>query len=172
MPLNLRLSRLYWKLFAALWLAMIAAFASALAYVKAAGLTPPPPQPGDAYLHIVPIVAAAVVSLFFSGFIAWYLVRPLLHLRWGLRRAADEHFDTRVEPLMGGRRDEIVDLAIEFDRMAASLQQLTRTRRTLLHDLSHELRSPLARMQVALGRAFLDGQRFPLRVQPDQLLIE
>jgi len=143
--------RLFWKLFAALWLAMIVAFGGAVTYFHLAGFEPPHQQPGEANLRAVPFVSAAFVSLFFSAFMAWYLSRPLQHLRWGLRRAAAEHFDARVAPLMGGRRDEIADLAIEFDRMAASLEQLTRTRRTLLHDLSHELRSPLARMQVAVG---------------------
>lgn len=146
-----RLGRLFWKLFGALWLAMLVAFACAFGYVRAIGLEPPHHQPGDAYLPLVPFVSAAAVSLLFSAVMGWYLSRPLRHLRWGLRRAAEEHFEVRVEPLMGRRRDEIADLAIEFDRMAASLQQLTRTRRTLLHDLSHELRSPLARMQVAVG---------------------
>lgn len=155
MPIKPHFGRLFWKLFAALWLAMIVAFAAAFSYVRAAGFEPPHRQAGDGFLPFVPFVAGAFVSLFFSGFMAWYLSRPLRHLRWGLRRAAAEHFDVRVAPLMGRRRDEIADLAIEFDRMAASLQQLTRTRRTLLHDLSHELRSPLARMQVAVG---LGGQ--------------
>ena len=155
MPIKPHFGRLFWKLFAALWLAMIVAFAAAFSYVRAAGFEPPHRQAGDGYLPLVPFVSGAFVSLFFSGFMAWYLSRPLRHLRWGLRRAAAEHFDARVAPLMGRRRDEIADLAIEFDRMAASLEQLTRTRRTLLHDLSHELRSPLARMQVAVG---LGGQ--------------
>lgn len=151
MPKKPRLGRLFWKLFAALWFAMIVAFAGAFAYVRAAGFEPPRPQAGDSFLPFVPFVSCALVSLLFSGFMAWYLSGPLRHLRWGLRRAAAEHFDARVEPLMRGRRDEIADLALEFDRMAASLEHLTRTRRTLLHDLSHELRSPLARMQVAVG---------------------
>lgn len=143
--------RLFWKLFAALMLAMFVAFTAAVTYVHLAGFEPPHPREPNVALRFVPIVSGALVSLVFSGFMAWYLARPLRHLRWGLRRAAGEHFDARVAPLLGGRKDEIADLAIEFDRMAASLEQLTRTRRTLLHDLSHELRSPLARMQVALG---------------------
>ncbi len=152
MQLTHRLGRLFWKLFAALWIATIVAFGSAFAYLRAMGLAPPPHPPAEIRLvQAVPVVSAAGASLLFSGLIAWYLSRPLRHLRWGLRRAAVEKFETRLQPLMGNRRDEIVDLAGEFDRMAASLQQLTRARQTLLHDLSHELRSPLSRMQVAVG---------------------
>ena len=50
-----------------------------------------------------------------------------------------------------GRRDEIADLGRDFDRMAQQLQQLMAAQRRLLHDVSHELRSPLARLQAAIG---------------------
>ena len=52
---------------------------------------------------------------------------------------------------MRGRRDEIADLAHDFDHMAEQLQKAVDSRRVLLHDVSHELRSPLARMQTAIG---------------------
>jgi two-component system sensor histidine kinase CpxA len=54
---------------------------------------------------------------------------------------------------MGGRRDEIADLACDFDHMAERLQGLIGSQKQLLSDVSHELRSPLARLQVALGLA-------------------
>jgi two-component system OmpR family sensor kinase len=52
---------------------------------------------------------------------------------------------------MGRRRDEIADLGKDFDRMAEQLQRLMAAQRGLLHDVSHELRSPLARLQAAIG---------------------
>ncbi|KAG1658123.1 Transcriptional regulatory protein CpxR [Nymphon striatum] len=61
--------------------------------------------------------------------------------------------DTRVANKMGGRRDEIADLGRDFDQMAAQLQSLITNQKQLLSDISHELRSPLARMHVALGLA-------------------
>jgi two-component system OmpR family sensor kinase len=61
---------------------------------------------------------------------------------------------------MGRRRDEIADLGNDFDRMAEQLQRLMAAQRRLLHDVSHELRSPLARLQAAIGL---------LRQDPDQL---
>ncbi|MCK2169513.1 histidine kinase dimerization/phospho-acceptor domain-containing protein, partial [Thalassospira xiamenensis] len=59
----------------------------------------------------------------------------------------------RLGEKIGRRRDEIADLARDFDVMAVRLQQLIEARDRLLNDVSHELRSPLARMQLAVGLA-------------------
>ena len=100
---------------------------------------------------MLPILIGLLASLGFSALLAWYLSKPLRHLRWALQAVAEGKLDTRVEPLMGGRRDEIADLGRDFDRMAQQLQQLMAAQRRLLHDVSHELRSPLARLQAAIG---------------------
>jgi two-component system OmpR family sensor kinase len=63
---------------------------------------------------------------------------------------AEGKLDTRVMPKIGNRKDEITDLAREFDRMAEQVQKLVYTQKRLLNDVSHELRSPLARLQVAI----------------------
>jgi two-component system OmpR family sensor kinase len=102
---------------------------------------------------------ALLASLLFSAGLAWYLARPLRHLREASRRLAAGALDTRVRPAMGGRRDEIADLGRDFDDMAARLQVLVGTQRRLFADVSHELRSPLARLQVAVAIA---------RQQPDK----
>lgn len=99
----------------------------------------------------VPLISGAVVAFLFSSFLAWYLSRPLHHLRWALHSVAQGDFATRVQPRMGTRRDEIVDLGQDFDSMATHLQHLVEARQRLLHDISHELRSPLTRMQAAIG---------------------
>jgi signal transduction histidine kinase len=59
----------------------------------------------------------------------------------------------RVAPAVGRRRDELADLARDFDRMAERIEALMTSERRLLRDVSHELRSPLARLHVALGLA-------------------
>ncbi len=122
-------------------------------YFRLAGLQPPPNDPlwklGGT--PIVPIVIAALVSIVFGIFLAWYLSRPLEHLRWGLQRMAQGELGTRVATRMHGRRDEIADLAHDIDGMAAQLQELLAARDRLLHDISHELRSPLFRIQAAIG---------------------
>jgi two-component system, OmpR family, sensor kinase len=115
-----------------------------------------PPQPPPAWLLIA---IGGVASLAVSALLAWYLARPIRSLRWAFRAAADGRLDTRVRPLMKGRRDEIADLGAEFDQMAQQLQKLVAAQRRLLHDVSHELRSPLARLQAAIGLARQDPAR-------------
>jgi signal transduction histidine kinase len=147
-----RFGRLFWKLLLALWLSMVLSFAGIIAYITLTGRPPPLDEVGTfGFVPFVPLISAIVAVLIIGPALAWYLSRPLRHLRWALRRAAEGRFDTRVQPLMGGRRDEIADLAGEFDRMAAQLQQVTESRKVLLHDISHELRSPLSRLQAAIG---------------------
>ena len=59
--------------------------------------------------------------------------------------------NTRVRARMGRRRDEFSDLGDDFDSMTGQLEALISAQRRLLHDISHELRSPLARLQAAIG---------------------
>jgi two-component system OmpR family sensor kinase len=101
----------------------------------------------------VTIAIGILVSLGFSALLAWYLSKPIRHLRWAFAAASKGKLDTRVTSMMGRRRDEIADLGRDFDRMAQQLQQLILSQQRLLHDVSHELRSPLARLQAAIGLA-------------------
>jgi two-component system, OmpR family, sensor kinase len=122
---------------------------------RAPGLRPsagrPPPEPPIPPWEIIFIGIAT--SLAFSVLLAWYLARPIRNLRWAFDSAAAGRLETRVSPLMGSRRDEIADLGRDFDRMAQQLQNLVSAQRRLLHDVSHELRSPLARLHAAIGLA-------------------
>ena len=106
---------------------------------------PPPPWPL--------IAAGLIASLFFSALLAWYVAQPIRHLRRAFDAAAKGELDVRVKPLIGRRRDEIADLGMDFDRMAERLQDLIGAQRRLFHDVSHELRSPLARIQAAVSLA-------------------
>ncbi|MCB1887430.1 MAG: HAMP domain-containing protein [Rhodocyclaceae bacterium] len=100
-----------------------------------------------------PLVSGLLASLAFSGLMAWYLARPVRQLRGALGSLAEGRLDTRVGARMGGWRDEISDLGQDFDHMAHRLEALVESQRRLLHDVSHELRSPLARLQAAIGLA-------------------
>jgi len=146
--------RLFWKLLLALWVSNLASLVATAVYFH---YTDPRPPLGNGlqmilgFLPIAPLVSGAVAILVTGWGIALYLLRPLNALRWALRRVAAGQLDTRVAHQMGRRNDEIVDLAQDFDRMAEQLQRLTESRRVLLHDISHELRSPLGRMQAAIG---------------------
>ncbi len=61
------------------------------------------------------------------------------------------HLNTRVDPSLRNRWDEIADLARNFDRMAERIEALITGQRRLLGDISHELRSPLSRLTAALA---------------------
>ncbi len=114
-------------------------------------------------LYWMRFVIALLVSGLVCAWLAWYLTRPLRHLRTASQRFADGELDTRVGSAMGRRRDEISDLGRSFDYMAGKLQSLINGQKQLLNDLSHELRSPLARLQVATGiaRQRGDGSLLP-----------
>lgn len=98
---------------------------------------------------LLPVFAGGVVSLIFAALLAWYFARPIRALRTAFDAVANGRFDTRIGLSMIGRRDELADLGQDFDRMASRLQGLMEAQRRLLHDISHELRSPLARLQAA-----------------------
>jgi two-component system, OmpR family, sensor kinase len=112
-----------------------------------------PPPPG------VTVAIGILVSLGFSALLAWYLSRPIRYLRWAFAAVSRGRLETRVTAMMGRRRDEIADLGRDFDRMAQQLQQLILSQQRLLHDVSHELRSPLARLQAAIGLARQDPRK-------------
>jgi two-component system, OmpR family, sensor kinase len=99
----------------------------------------------------MPLAAGALVSLIFAALLAWYVARPIRNLRAAFEAAADGRLEQRLAPAMGRRRDELSDLGRDFDRMASRLKSLMDSQRRLLHDVSHELRSPLARLQAAIG---------------------
>ena len=100
-----------------------------------------------------PVAVAALVSALICLILSRYLTFPLERLRRATQQIAAGDLTQRVVPSMGGRRDEIAELAGAFDKMAERLEKVFSSQRQLLSDVSHELRSPLARLQVALGLA-------------------
>jgi two-component system, OmpR family, sensor kinase len=109
----------------------------------------PSHRPGGFFPPLLPIVAGGLVSLIFAALLAWYFARPIRSLRAAFDSVANGKLDTRIGLSMGGRHDELADLGQDFDRMASRLQGLMEVQKRLLHDISHELRSPLARLQAA-----------------------
>lgn len=106
----------------------------------------PKPQP------VLLLLTAGILSgLLFSALLAWWFTQPIRHLRRGFSAVAAGDLSTRVSPAMGSRKDELAELGNNFDAMTTKLEQLVSAQRNLLHDVSHELRSPLARMQAAIG---------------------
>ncbi len=115
-------------------------------------------------------VLAIIGGLGFSALLAWYLTRPIVRFREGFGQLAAGDFSTRLSPRMGRRKDEIADLAQDFDAMAIHLEQLVVARDKLLSDVSHELRSPLARLQLAIGLARQEPAR--LEASLDRIGVE
>jgi len=101
----------------------------------------------------IPLLAAIIVSLLFAALLAWYFSRPIRALRSAFEAAAAGDLSPRFTRghRLGG--DELNDLGRDFDRMSGQLRALMDGQRRLLHDVSHELRSPLARLQAAIGLA-------------------
>lgn len=102
---------------------------------------------------IVLALAAILASIVVSALLARHFSRPINKLQNAFKAASAGQLDVRVSQAMGTRSDEIGELGREFDGMAQHLQQLVGSQNRLLHDVSHELRSPLARLQVAVGLA-------------------
>ena len=95
----------------------------------------------------------AVWSLLLSG----YLTRPVRYMQKTVRSFANGDWTARMDPRSLRRRDELGELSREFDHMAAYIERLIRDQKQLVSDVSHELRSPLARAVVALELARLDA---------------
>ncbi|MEN4704390.1 HAMP domain-containing sensor histidine kinase [Pantoea agglomerans] len=157
--MSLHLGRLFWKLSLALFFCMVLTVVSAVTYIFLTGsVSPTLPQDATAIgpIPVLPMISG-LFAIIITGFAcAWYFSRPIQRLSQALAQVANGNFDTRVVPLMGGRRDEIAELGHDFDQMAEQLQQAVESQRILFHDISHELRSPLSRMQAAIGLARQD----------------
>jgi two-component system sensor histidine kinase CpxA len=99
------------------------------------------------------LLLLALVVGALSLWLARYLSAPVGALRRATLRLRDGDLSARVGEPVNRRRDEIGQLAHDFDAMAGRLENLVGSQRRLLRDVSHELRSPLARLTVALQLA-------------------
>jgi signal transduction histidine kinase len=99
------------------------------------------------------LLIALVVSAVVCFFLARYLVSPVDQLRRATRQIASGDLDVRVSSKLKGRHDELGLLASDLDSMAERVRNLLELKQQLLRDVSHELRSPLARLQLALSLA-------------------
>jgi signal transduction histidine kinase len=118
-----------------------------------------PPPPGWHGIPVMHVFGALLASLACAAGLAWYVAKPVSRLKAALAATAEGNFDQRVRPAMGRRRDELADLGQDFDRMNDRLRQSMEAQKRLLHDVSHELRSPLARLQAAIGLARQQPER-------------
>jgi two-component system sensor histidine kinase CpxA len=103
----------------------------------------------QAFRLLISILVAGLVCLW----LARYITAPVEKLRAAARRLADGNLSSRIGSDAIRRKDELGDLERDFDRMAERIESLMSSQQRLIHSISHELRSPLARLNVALGLA-------------------
>ena len=113
---------------------------------------PPRPHGGGDFLPYYLWILLVIVLLGYG--LAVHLARPLRRLRRAVDRFGRGDLATRIGST---RRDEIGELARSFDRMAGRIATLMTAERRLLQDVSHELRSPLARLGFAVELARTGG---------------
>jgi two-component system sensor histidine kinase CpxA len=116
-----------------------------------------PPEEHQLFsIHGVPGLGI-LIAIISSGLVCYFLARfvtaPVVRLREATQRLAAGDLSARAGAHKEKGRDEIAHLVRDFDAMAERLQNLVNAQSRLLNDISHELRSPLARLNVALGLA-------------------
>ena len=103
-----------------------------------------------------PVLLFLAIALITTTLLSWLfaktLINPILHIQGSAKRLASGDWQTRVGKA-AKRQDELGQLARDFNKMAEQLESMWGAQKRLLADVSHELRSPLARLQMALGLA-------------------
>jgi len=177
-----RVGRLFWKFFVLItvfqvgsdllvrvWTVerprIVMAFHTAAAHItgsadSSTNRQPPAPVPAPRF-EVEDILADIVASLGSATLLAWLFSKPIRSLHSALTDAADGNLNVRIADRMGPGNDELKDLGVEFDRMISRLRTLIVAQRQLLKDVSHEMRSPIARVQAAIGLAIQQPDQAP-----------
>jgi two-component system sensor histidine kinase CpxA len=161
---------LFWKIFGWFWLSQVLVTSALVTYfsTRTRPLAPPPgPPPLWSLFEWQRVLILLSVGALVSYGLARYLASPATKLRRATHQLAEGDLTARVGPQMGRRRDELADMGRDFDVMAERIESLIASERRLaeserrtveaqqrlLADISHELRSPLARIAYALDLA-------------------
>jgi two-component system, OmpR family, sensor histidine kinase CpxA len=123
-------------------------------YTLVMGL-PPGPRVflGPRGIPLPGLIIGVITSGLVCYFLAWYLTKPIVRLRAATRQLAAGDLAARSGAPPTRQRDEVAGLMRDFDTMAERMETLVKAQSRLLNDISHELRSPLARLNLALGLA-------------------
>jgi two-component system sensor histidine kinase CpxA len=123
-------------------------------YTLVLGL-PPGPRVffGPRGMPLPGLIIAFISSGLVCYLLSWYLTKPIVRLRAATRQLAAGDLTARSGAPVTRRNDEVAGLMRDFDAMAERMEMLVNAQSRLLNDISHELRSPLARLNVALGLA-------------------
>ncbi len=110
-----------------------------------------------------------VTSTIFAGILAWSISHPIKLLLEHLKTAADGNLLVRVSPKITVSHDEFAELGAAFDLMALRLNSMIKSQSNMLHHVSHELRSPLARIQMAVGLVMQNPKKMQSSLQRVEL---
>lgn len=119
---------------------------------------------GVPHVLVLLFLCAVLVSGLACWVVARHIMRPVLGVQQGLRRLARGDLGARMGSDLAGRTDELGALAADFDATAQRLQELVSAQEMLLRDVSHELRSPLTRLRLALELARRGGPGLPAQM--------
>jgi two-component system sensor histidine kinase CpxA len=132
------------------WVAVPVTGPSGRSYVLVTDLSGLLPSTQFPLLRIILVVLAAGLVCFL---LARHLANPIIRIRGAALKLSSGDLSARVGSGIAVRGDEIGELARDFDVMAGRFEALVGSQKRILADISHELRSPLARLNVALGLA-------------------
>jgi two-component system sensor histidine kinase CpxA len=123
------------------------------------------------FRHSLPLPLFIMICIAAVGcyLLARSLTAPIRELRKATQRISRGDFSARVEQL-SRRGDEIAELSCDFNIMAEQTQSLLQSQRRLLRDISHELRSPLTRQNMALELArqhCSEGEPYLARIEKE-----
>jgi two-component system, OmpR family, sensor histidine kinase CpxA len=114
------------------------------------------PAPGP-FGPNAPTWGGILIAIISSGLICYllarYLTAPVVRLRAATQKLSAGDLSARAGNGGSRGKDEMAQLVRDFDSMAERLEKLVKAQSRLLNDISHELRSPLARLNVALALA-------------------
>ncbi len=99
---------------------------------------------------ILQIIMPMLVLVVLSIILYRHIITPLQKLDKATAEFSRGNFSVRVAKHLGGRTDELAQLAFTFDKMASRIGELINNQRQLISDLSHELRTPLTRLDIAV----------------------
>jgi len=110
-------------------------------------------QYGHGYGPLLRVAVAVIVLTLISLLLTFSITRPLMRLRHAVHELGETAYQQEHLAKLAKRKDELGMLAADFNKMGQRLQTMLTSQRQLLRDVSHELRSPLARLQVGIALA-------------------
>ena len=120
-------------------------------------------QPGVLFLLVLITSGAG------SAWLSWLLSKPIATLRTSVHELTSGNLDVRADARLSRRRDELGSLARDFNQMALRLKEFVTSKEELLRYVSHQLRSPLARLRVTTGLARRRATQVELENSFDQI---